>query len=295
MATPEFERGGAVNFLIDLPIRLFFGGFSLLPHRVGLGLAAGISARILAPLFGVNRRIRANLARVLPDLSEAEVKSLCHAVSDNSGRLMVESFNTKGFLRHAAQAGFEGTGKDTLLRALEGGQPVVLVSGHFGNYQALRVLLAQRGYETAAIYRPMNNAFTNHRYIANMNRIATPNFPRGMAGTKALLSHLRKGGAIAMLNDQFAHEGARLTFLGHPAYTMTSAAEFALKYKALLIPYYGIRDENGVDFRVVVEPPITPSTALEMTQALNDSLDAMVRRYPGQWFWIHQRWKTPDA
>lgn len=294
MATPEFERGGVVNALIDLPIRGFFGFFSLLPHKTALSVAGWVAAHFLAPVFGVNRRIRANLALVHPHMAEPEIRHLCQRVSDSSGRLMLESFNTKGFVNHARNAVFVGPGKSVLLDALTNAKPVVLVSGHFGNYQALRVLLSDLGHDTAAIYRPMNNAFTNHRYIANMNRIAGPNFPRGMPGTKALLHHLRRGGAIAMLNDQFAHEGAELRFMGHPAFTMLSAAEFALKYKALLIPYYGIRAENGVDFTVVVQDPVTTGSARDMTQALNDSLEAMVEKYPDQWFWVHQRWKRPD-
>ncbi|MCA8869100.1 MAG: lauroyl acyltransferase [Rhodobacteraceae bacterium] len=291
MAGPEFATGGALNFLIDLPVRGFFAAFRLLPYRAGLDLAGWIAAHVLAPLFGVNRRIRINLKMVRPDMPDGEIRRLCHAVSANSARLMLESFNTREFVRHAARAGFSGPGKERLLLALAEGQPVVLVSGHFGNYQVLRVLLARLGHKTAAIYRPMNNAYTNRRYIDNMDQIATPNHPRGMTGTKALLTHLKKGGAIALLNDQAAFEGEKLQFMGKPALTMTSAAEFALKHRALLVPYYGIRRANGADFDVVVEEPVPHSDSGTMTQALNDSLEAMVWQYPGQWFWIHRRWK----
>ncbi len=291
MAKPEFERGGIVNFLLDLPVRGFFGLLALLPYRTRLGAAGWIGAHVLAPLFGVNRRIRTNLAHVWPQLAPPRIRQLCREVSDNSARLMVESFSTRGFLKHARAAQIRGEGRDTLLQALETQTPVVLVTGHFGNYQVLRVLLMDRGFGTAAIYRPMNNAFTNSRYIRHMNELASPNLARGMRGTRAMLTHLKKGGAILILNDQAAFEGRRLRFLGQPALTMTSAAEFALRFDALLIPYYGIRRPNGVDFDVVVEPPIPPSTPTEMTQALNDSLEAMVLRHPGQWFWIHRRWK----
>ena len=82
--------------------------------------------------------------------------------------------------------------------------------------------------------------------------------------------------------------------MGQPALTMLSAAEFALKYNALLIPCYGIRQPNGVDFKAIVELPIPVGTSVSMTQALNNSLEAMVRAYPAQWFWIHNRWKNPD-
>jgi Kdo2-lipid IVA lauroyltransferase/acyltransferase len=291
MATPEFERGGVVNFLIDLPIRALFGLFALLPYRVGLRFSGFVAARLLAPVFGINRRIRANLALVWPKYPPEKISPLCYGVAANSARLMVESFNIKGFLRHARRSTLSGDGKRDLLNALNTGKPVVLVSGHFGNYQALRVLLRDLGHDTAAIYRPMNNAFTNRRYIDNMNLIARPNFPRGMKGTKGLLTHLRKGGAIALLNDQASYEGEVLEFLGKPALTMTSAAEFALKYQALLVPYYGIRQDNGVDFDVVIEPAIAHSDPMAMTQALNTSLEARVLDNPGQWFWMHRRWK----
>ncbi len=291
MAARRFETGGVLNFLIDLPVRGFFALMSLLPYRASLSLAGWISARLLAPLFGANRRIRKNLRLVWPDMGEADMRRLCREVSDNSARLMLESFRVTGFLRHAARAEMTGPGKPALLKALQEDKPVILVSGHFGNYQAIRVKLAELGHTTAAIYRPMNNAFTNRRYINNMNRIAQPNYPRGVAGTKGLLGHLRKGGIIALLNDQAAGEGADLTFFGQPALTMTSAAEFSLKYQAQLFPYYGIRQKNGVDFAVEVHAPIPASDAETMTQGLNDSLETMVRAYPGQWFWIHRRWK----
>jgi KDO2-lipid IV(A) lauroyltransferase len=294
VAKPEFETGGLANFLIDLPIRAFFGLLALLPYRLALAAAGFVAARVLAPALGANRRIRENLDLVWPELDAAARARLCTEVSDNSARLMLESLRVRGFLDHAGRAAFTGPGRDALLAAAEAGRPVILVSGHFGNYQAIRVLLKARGIETAAIYRPLNNAFTNARYIRNMDRIATPNHPRGMVGTKALLSHLRKGGVIALLNDQGALEGTLLDFLGQPALTMTSAAEFSLKYKALLIPYYGIRQANGVDFEVVVEAPIPHSDAVTMTQALNDSLAARIRAHPGQWFWVHRRWKRWD-
>jgi Kdo2-lipid IVA lauroyltransferase/acyltransferase len=295
MAAQEFERGGVVNFLIDLPIRGLFGLFNLLPYRISLKFAGWITAYVLAPVFGINRRIKENLDLVWPDFPDKDRDALCAEVSINSTRLMVESFSIRGFLRHARRSTLGGDGLNNLMEALKNQRPVILVSGHFGNYQALRVLLSDLGHDTAAIYRPMNNAFTNTRYINNMNKIAGPNFPRGMAGTKGLLTHLRKGGAIALLNDQQAHEGAELTFMDHPAQTMLSAAEFALKYDALLIPYYGIRQDNGVDFDVTVEPPIPHSDAKAMIQTLNDSLEAQVIARPGQWFWMHRRWKRPYA
>jgi KDO2-lipid IV(A) lauroyltransferase len=94
-----------------------------------------------------------------------------------------------------------------------------------------------------------------------------------------------------MLIDQHMRHGAPLTFLGHRALTALSAAELALKYDCLLVPVYGVRQADGLHFDLLIEPPIPHTDAATMTQAVNDSLEAQVRAHPGQWLWVHRRWK----
>jgi KDO2-lipid IV(A) lauroyltransferase len=107
-----------------------------------------------------------------------------------------------------------------------------------------------------------------------------------------MVRFLRGGGILGLLIDQRMQQGAKLSFFGHEALTALSAAELALKYDALLLPVYAIRQENGLDFDILVESPIPPGPPEAMTQALNDSLEALVRAHPGQWLWIHRRWKA---
>jgi KDO2-lipid IV(A) lauroyltransferase len=70
----------------------------------------------------------------------------------------------------------------------------------------------------------------------------------------------------------------------------------ALKYDALVVPVYGRRLPDGLNFELIFERPIAHTTPPEMTQALNDSLEAQVRADMKQWLWIHRRWRgqTPD-
>ena len=65
----------------------------------------------------------------------------------------------------------------------------------------------------------------------------------------------------------------------------------ALKHDALLVPIYGLRLKDGFGFEMRIEAPIAHSDPETMTQALNDSLAAMIRAAPNQWFWMHRRWK----
>ena len=83
--------------------------------------------------------------------------------------------------------------------------------------------------------------------------------------------------------------------MGIPARTAVSAAELALRYDALLIPFYGIRQEDGLSFECVLEAPVPHSNPMTMTQALNDSLSARINASPEQWFWVHRRWRGDEV
>jgi len=212
-------------------------------------------------------------------------------VCENAGRTMAELYSAEAFKAHVKHAPIRGAGLQPIIDAPARGQGVILVSGHFGNHDIARAVLAGRGLKVGALYKPQRNPFFERQFRKMIGAISEPIFPRGRQGLAALVRHLRAGGLLGILIDQHQNGAPRLDFLGKPARTATSAAELALKYDCLLVPVYGLRRPDGISFELLVEPPIAPSTPEAMTQALNDSLAAQVRAHPGQWFWIHRRWK----
>ncbi|KAJ54578.1 lauroyl acyltransferase [Actibacterium mucosum KCTC 23349] len=262
-----------------------------LPYGLRVRLMGGFMARVVAPLAGYDKRIRDNLAYVCPNLPEDEVKKLTRSVPDNIGRLVMELFSTDEFLQRYANDPLQGEGVDALEEAHAAGRPVVLVTAHFGNFNVIRAALKGRGIELGSLYNPLKNKYFNDRYIARMSQIGAPMFPRGRSGYARMLKHLKAGNKIGILIDQHMEHGELLDFFGKPAPTALSAAEMALKYDALIMPIYGIRRPDGLNFDIVAEAPIPHTNAREMTQALNDSLEARVRENMDQWFWIHRRWK----
>ena len=177
------------------------------------------------------------------------------------------------------------------------GRRVILVTAHFGNYDVVRAHLIARGFTIGALYRKMSNPYFNRHYVRNLQSIGTPVFEQGRRGTMEMVRYLRDGGTLGILTDVHVHGGADLMFFGHPAVTSTVTAELALKYNAILIPIYAIRQPDGFDFEITVQQPITHSDPETMTQDVNDGLEALVRQHMDQWFWIHRRWKpyiVPD-
>jgi KDO2-lipid IV(A) lauroyltransferase len=298
-ATPEaarqtMARTTAFNlrhWLQDRALRGLIWLLLRLPYRWRVPLCGWVLSRIIAPAAGYRQRIRDNLAHVLPDLPEADIRRIVLAVPDNVGRTIIEIYSGAEFVAHAMRHPLTGGGVAALEEAHKAGRPVILVTGHFGNYDASRAALIARGYRVGALYMPMANRHFNDHYVQAISGIGKPLFPRGRAGLADMVRHLRSGGMLGLLVDQHMSHGEELTFFGQGALTALSAAELALKYDALLVPTYAVRKADGLSFDIIVEPPIPHGTPEAMTQALNDSLEALVRQHLDQWFWIHRRWK----
>jgi KDO2-lipid IV(A) lauroyltransferase len=286
--TPAFSLR---HWLQDRLLRGLIWVLLRLPYRWRVPLCGWVMSRLIAPLAGYRQRVRENLALVLPELSRAEVDRIARAVPDNVGRTVIEIYSGPEFIAHAVRHPLTGGGVAALEEAHRTGRPVILVTGHFGNYDASRAALIARGYRVGALYMPMANRYFNEHYVRAISGIGTPLFPRGRAGLADMVRHLRSGGMLGMLVDQHMSHGEELSFFGRPALTALSAAELALKYDALLVPTYAVRQADGLSFEIIVEPPIARGTPEAMTQALNDSLEALVRQHIDQWFWIHRRWK----
>lgn len=279
------------HWLHDRAAQAIFALARTMPYNRRVAAMGWFGRNILGPLV-LNRRIRANLRQVLPGLSRAETRAICRSVGDNFGRLLGEFASGAEFARFAATMPMRGPGLAALEQARAEGRPVLLASAHFGNYDVVRGGLGHKGYRIGGLYKPMRNPASNRRYLAMIGEIGQPLFPSGTAGLADMVRFLRSGGMLGVLTDVHAVGGVAMDFVGRPALTALSAAKLALKYDALLLPVYARRNPDGLTFDVEFEDPIPHSDPETMTQALNDSISARIRATPGQWFWVHRRWKA---
>jgi KDO2-lipid IV(A) lauroyltransferase len=278
--TYRFQTGLVIGLLwvlhrLDYPTRLRFGGWFF--------------SRVVVRVTQYQRRILQNLALIFPDLTSTEAKKLSQRISQNIGITFTELFSPKDFVQKNTNYNLTGNGFEALKTAQTKGRPAIVVSGHFGNYDVVRTNLIREGLNVGGLYRRMENPYFHDLYIKSISAIGDGLFERGLPGLKGMLKFLRGGGVLAVLIDQRISGGETLNFMGHPAYTSLSIAELALKLEAVVVPAYAVRKPD-LSYDIVIEDPIVPSTARQMTQDLNDSLSKQVRAHPEQWFWIHRRW-----
>ncbi|TDK51274.1 lysophospholipid acyltransferase family protein [Antarcticimicrobium luteum] len=282
------DRAG--YFASNLALRGLIGLFRAIPYRWRIPAMGWLVSRLGRPA-GLSRRVRDNLNLVCPELPEAEVRRLCRAVPDNAGRTLMELYSGPEFIERARRAPVTGPGLAALEAARAEGRAVVLITGHFGNYDAARANLIARGHQMGALYRRMANPYFNAHYVRTISAIGTPMFEQGRRGMTQMVRHLKQGGIIAIVGDLHAHGGLELEFFGKPAVTSIVPAELALKYNAAFIPVYAVRQPGGLDFEIVMQDEIAHSDPVSMTRQVNAGLEALIREHMDQWFWIHRRWK----
>ena len=264
----------------------------IFPYRTRIYAGSLIFRIFISPLTGNKKRIESNLNLVMPNLLENEKNKLATRCLDNIGMTMFELLSPKEFKLAGERAKVLGPGIALLERARDESKPVILISGHFGNYDVIRANLISKGYELGALYRPMNNPYFNATYLKSISSIGVPLFARGNNGMAEMMKFLRDGKSIALLIDQHMANGEPLKFFGKTAFTATSAAKMALKYDAILMPFFVVRKGRISDFDLHFEAPIEHSNPIKMTQDFNDRLEARVKENLDQWLWTHKRWKS---
>lgn len=290
MSKIQLREGTRTDWAIDLLFRGLIAGLMKLPYARRVAAMGWITHKILAPAAGYLRRADANLTLIYPDMPQQERKAIARACCDNFGRTIIENYSWPELGERMAQVTPTGAGLSALQEAAAAKRPVIFATGHFGNHEAARHLLTAQGYTVGGFYRPMNNPFFNTHYVATMSSWGGPVFAKGRQGTLGFVRHLHKGGMGTIFID-VAARGQVLPFLGQPARTSLSPAEIALKLDAVIIPYFAIRQPDGLTFAVEVEAPITHATPKKMMLEMNQRLEAQITRNPAQWFWVHRRWK----
>jgi len=189
-------------------------------------------------------------------------------------------------------------GEENLDRIIKLNKPVVFVSGHFGNFELMTMELEKKGINLAAIYRPLNNIFLDPFMVFLRKKYICKNqIKKGITGTREVINFVKKNYSIALMVDQRVSESERSPFFNIPAHTTTIPAQLALKFNLEIVPIYLERKNDNSFIMEVLKPIVIDKTDNPendkkiITIKVNQTIEKMVLRNPGQWIWTHSRWK----
>jgi Kdo2-lipid IVA lauroyltransferase/acyltransferase len=258
----------------------------------------GWLGRTIGPKLGITRRARNNIARAMPELSNAEVERIVVGMWDNLGRTAFEYAHLDKFGRPEESHRIEIVGIDAMHAHAKSGHGCLLVSGHFANWELMPLAMRLEGLDGGGVYRAANNPYVND-WMVSMRRELTEQeqIPKGPKGSRQLIRAVRQNRTVAMLVDQKLNEGIEVKFFGLPAMTAPTPAGFAIRYGSILFPVC-IQRTQGAHFRLTVydrieaRPGAEPTEEIiRLTQAINDFLEVRIRENPSNWFWLHNRWR----
>jgi len=296
MAAPALSFPQKLRYGAEAALFLAFMGFFRLIGVDAASAVGGFIGRAIFARTGVTRRARDNLIAAFPEKSEAEREAIIRTMWDNLGRTVAEYAHLDKFDLGGPDPRIQVNNLDVIEKVQ--GKGVLIVSGHFANWEIMPIAASRYGMDGAIVYRPPNNPYVD-RYIARAR--ARKGYAEQISkhqGTRRIFTLLRGGKAILLLADQKTNEGIAVPFFGRDAMTTPAPAALALKLKVPMILASNKR-LGGARFAVTVYPPLefTPTgnddaDMRAMTEAINLRLEEMVRADPGQWLWIHRRWPS---
>jgi KDO2-lipid IV(A) lauroyltransferase len=227
-----------------------------------------------------------------------EIKKIAEQVFKNLALVLFEIGWSLSLTKTDLLAYISISGVSRIREALKKGKGLLVFTAHAGNWELLPVLSALMDYKVSILFRPLDFPPLNQFFLDTRSR-----FGAKMIATKhsmrKILSNLKQGEIIGILMDQNVdwYEGVFVDFFGRRACTNKGLALIALKTETPVLPIFLVREKTGFRVEIGEEIPLikTGDKTKDIesnTQQYNDVIEAFVRRYPDQWFWVHQRWKT---
>ncbi len=190
-------------------------------------------------------------------------------------------------------------GMENCEKALKTGRGVVFVACHLGAFELQITSMALRKFNFMVIGTPLKDKRLNDLMWKHRNRNGTNAVERDKA-TFPMLKTLKAGGSVALLIDQDTNKvkNTFVNFFGRPASTPIGAALMAIKTGAIVMPAFSHLGEDGMQhIEIMPEIPVRITGNEEEdiqynTQIFTNYIEERIRKYPAQWLWMHERWKT---
>ncbi len=198
--------------------------------------------------------------------------------------------------RYTNERIFELFGKAKKVHDETGG--AIFVTPHIGNWEMLPHVSQAVGIPLVVVARPPDNPYLRKLLFEDRTATGQVVIPKKNA-LFLLRKALRDGKSLGLLPDQSTKRGLSVDFFGRKALTTPIPALLSVSYKRPIVVVAACRGERGLKFEGFVSEPIWPgeysSEKLEitrLTEEMNRTMEKVIRKYPGQYLWIHNRWKT---
>lgn len=295
----KFRRTVRYNFLYAAILVMIFIS-NLMPRKVWLRLCGGMGS--LAYYLATHSRkltLRHLNMAYQAEKNPAEIKALAKEVFRMMG------MNAGDLIRGYRIERYEQFKEIRVVNGIEHveaaharGKGVMFLVSHMGAFEFTATELSFRGYKPLIIGTPVKDKRLNDLLWTQREKLGAIGVERGK-DTLKVMKNLKAGGTMIILIDQDTKVKSRfVNFFGIPCATPIGAAVIAMKTGAAVIPtIIHLRDDLLQEINCYPEIPMTitgndEEDMIVNTQKMSDATEFEIRKYPSQWVWMHERWKT---
>jgi KDO2-lipid IV(A) lauroyltransferase len=262
-----------------------------------LRLGAFLLDLLLYHVLRICRKIvSVNLELAFPELSTKERGKIARANYRWFARFCMDVLHMDAWQGFTAKV-TDFNNLQILDEALTENKGVLLVSGHFGNWEMIPSALAELGYSVSMYVGRQTNPLTNELQNNARANFGVQTIDKGKRATLQMGRALAANKIIAMLIDQNDNKSDLfVNFFAKLASSSKGAAAFHLLRKSPVIlvtcPYVGDKFEitfQRISFELTGEQE---KDTQHISQKINTELEKVILQYPEQYFWMHRRWRA---
>ena len=268
--------------LIDLAV---YNALRLMPIPIASGVGA-LWGRVSGRYLHAAQTARANdnLARLRPELSAAERRTLIGSMCSHLGRIVTE-FACLQRLRRSDRI--------TLVDAEclpAPGKPVIIAASHTGSWEALAIGVVMLGHSTSSIYHPQSSSVRNAIASRERQALGWIGIEADRSAVRRAIGHLKHGGALVIYVDECLAGHVKAPKLGRdiPLDGNISLAARLARSQNVPLVFGRCERTEGARYTVSFEPvPTAGADEAATVSALDTLLEAAVRAHPEQWLMLH--------
>ncbi len=270
----------------------------LLPHRAAMMIGAGL-ARLLWPFIPARRKrlAQTQIERCL-HVSPAEAARIARESTLRFGPMLMEVLRFPVLRRHIEDYVTITGALDTMRASLAQGKGAIIATSHSGNWELMGGALALAGLPIVGVAKRQSAAGMD-RFI-NEYRTLVGVHVTYRSSVREMFRMIDQGWIIGLLSDQdpSRRDGVVVDFFGQETNAFTGAAAIARRCEVPIFPVFMHRRADGHHELTIEEPLYVEKTddraadVLRVTQEISAHIEAWIRRYPAEWFWLHDRWKS---
>ncbi len=272
----------------------------LMPRRLSRAFGIGLGGAVYLLHVRLRRVGMRNLALAFPEKTEAERAVILRGVFTSLGRQLAELCQFPKYTRENVEQVVVYDGLENYERAYARGKGVLFLTAHFGAWELSAFAHSLHGHWLHVVMRPMDNEYLDrliqsYRTMHGNKTVGKDDFVRG------LLAAMKAGEVVGILMDtnMTPPQGVFVDLFGIQACTASGLARIALRTDAAVVPGFTIWDEALGKYRLRFDPAVElvrtgdlEADIVANTQKFTKVIEEYVRKYPGQWLWVHRRWKT---